>query len=138
MSHYTRHRDGVLLVDANRGLLDILTELLSRADDRLTVETATDGQSALRSLAEGSVDCVVAGYELPDMNGRELFAAVREVDPDVGFVLLSHREPPDLPDGVAADVDAAYQKVAAVDRFPELTCRIRSLVREGRTVTSES
>lgn len=138
MSEDTRQRDRVLLVDANGGLLDMLTALLARADDRLAVETATDGQAALRRLAEGSVDCVVAGYDLPDMDGRELFTAVRELDPDVGFVLLSHREPPNLPDGVAADVDAAYQKVAAVDRFPELTCQIRSLVREGQTATTES
>lgn len=127
MSDQTTHR--VLLVDDNPGVLDMLTALLERADDRLAIETATSGRAALAVLADRPVECIVTGYELSEMTGLELFAAVREDHPDVRFVLLSHREPARLPTEGAAEVDASYQMMDAVDRFPELANRILRLGR---------
>ncbi len=50
------------------------------------VVTATGRATALQQL-EGRVDCVVSAYELGDRNGIELLGAVRELRPELPFVL---------------------------------------------------
>ncbi|TKX75843.1 PAS domain S-box protein [Halorubrum sp. GN11_10-6_MGM] len=53
-----------------------------------TATTASEGASR---LADGDVDCVVSGYELPASTGVELLESVRADDPDVPFILHARR-----------------------------------------------
>ncbi|MFB6074782.1 MAG: ATP-binding protein [Haloarculaceae archaeon] len=62
---------------------------LERADGPFHFETAASASEALDRLTDGTVDCVLASYELPGMDGVEFLEAVRETRPDLPFVLFA-------------------------------------------------
>ena len=55
------------------------------------VLTARDGKTSLEIYAEQSdqIDMVVLDYVMPGMGGREVFEALRRIDPDVRVLLSS-------------------------------------------------
>ena len=50
---------------------------------------ATDGEDALRKLAEEDIGLVISDMRMPKMSGTELLAAIREKDPELPVVLIS-------------------------------------------------
>ncbi|PSP80826.1 hypothetical protein BRC81_01700 [Halobacteriales archaeon QS_1_68_20] len=93
----------ILVVDDDPAFGEMMAELLQHADERMAVVTADGGVGGLAHLADDSVDCVVAEYEMRAVDGLELFEAARKTDPAIGFLLLS------------------------IDRIVEVAHRIRSL-----------
>src|SRR6056297_1588793 len=80
----------VLHVD-DPSVTDVVASALEREDDQFLVRAATIPDKGLEMVADGDVDCVVAGYDLPDGDGLSFLEAVRESDPDLPFVL--HADP---------------------------------------------
>jgi PAS domain S-box-containing protein len=80
--------DRVLYVDDDPRIPDV-EAALAGADDRLSVEVATDADDGLAGLRDGDVDCVVCGYRLPDRDGIAFLEAVRDAYPDLPFVLFT-------------------------------------------------
>jgi DNA-binding response OmpR family regulator len=64
----------VLLVDDNPMVLGLLTSALSQA---AKVSTATDGADALMRCIDEPFDLVVADYQMPSMDGRQLLEKIR-------------------------------------------------------------
>ncbi|MEF8786447.1 MAG: PAS domain S-box protein [Haloarculaceae archaeon] len=80
-------RTTVLYVDGDANRADTAAVSLERADERITVQTATDAGTGVEVLADADIDCVVSAYELPGQNGIEFLEAVREEHPDLPFIL---------------------------------------------------
>jgi CheY-like chemotaxis protein len=53
------------------------------------VLTATDGQQALEIFSQGSIDAVILDYRMPGMNGGEVAARMRKINPAVPIILYS-------------------------------------------------
>ena len=53
------------------------------------VLTATSGEQGLAILAQSDVDLVVLDYYMPGMNGGEVAAEVRRLDPKIPIIFLS-------------------------------------------------
>ena len=68
------------------------------------VVTATSGREGLALFASHVVRAVVLDYAMPEMNGDEVAAALRRLDPAVKIVLYSAYV--DLPEEVLRWVDA--------------------------------
>lgn len=66
----------VLVVDDQFTVRELQRSILETAG--YEVETAPGGQEALSRLAEGDVDLVMTDIEMPEMDGFELLAAIRE------------------------------------------------------------
>ncbi|MFB6137606.1 MAG: GAF domain-containing protein [Halobacteriaceae archaeon] len=81
--------DHLLVVDDDPEVLGLLREWLDRSDHEFAVETTTDPTAALERFRAEPVDCVVSDYQMPEMTGVDLLRAVREVDPEVPFVLFT-------------------------------------------------
>ncbi|WP_251341421.1 PAS domain S-box protein [Haloplanus halophilus] len=60
---------------------------LADAVEGAEVREATTAEGALERVAEGSVDCVVSAYRLPDADGLDLLSRLREREPGLPFVL---------------------------------------------------
>lgn len=121
----------ILLVDDSPKFANVMAALLEHTDDRFTITSEPSGQAALDHLADNPVDCIISDYEMPGKNGLELFAAVREDHPSVGFILMSNHDPAMLAtEATNAGVDAFYQKTSGVDQYAEVARHIRSLVEE--------
>jgi CheY-like chemotaxis protein len=89
------------------------------------VVTATSGREGLALFASRAISAVVLDYAMPEMNGDEVAAALKRIDPAVKILLFSAYV--DLPEEVLRWVDAYAIKgehpkalLAAVRRL--LTC----------------
>jgi DNA-binding NarL/FixJ family response regulator len=79
----------VLLVEDNDVYRDALDFLLRRRDDVTVVGAVAGGSSAAAACAELGADVVVIDYRLPDLDGPEAAAEVRERCPGAAVVFLS-------------------------------------------------
>jgi CheY-like chemotaxis protein len=79
----------ILFVDDEEEILRVGRKILAGLGYR--VLTARDGQSSLEIYtAQGDeIDLVVLDYVMPGMGGREVFEALRQLDPDVRVLLSS-------------------------------------------------
>jgi len=79
----------VLHVDADPAVPRRVEAALDAEPGSFDVVSETNPRDALARIDAGSVDCVVSGYDLPEMDGIAFLEAVRERDPDVSFVLFT-------------------------------------------------
>ena len=84
-----------LCVDADDDARRELMRALS-AESSVTVLAASSVEEAKATLAETAVDCVVTEYDLPDGNGLDLVAWLREVSPATWCLLYTDERPPDI------------------------------------------
>ena len=79
----------ILLVDDEDMIRQVLTESLRRAGHE--VETARNGEVALRMLKQKHYDCVVSDVKMPGMDGPTLHQAIRAIDPAAAdtFIFIS-------------------------------------------------
>lgn len=73
----------LLIVDDDPGQLRVLARALSLRRRDLTVLTASHGLEAIEVLEVGPVDVVLTDLQMPEMNGFDLLAWLREHQPHV-------------------------------------------------------
>ena len=77
----------VLVVDSDASVRRAAHELLGRLG--CVVETAHDGQEAFLMVRSFHYDVVIADIRLPDMNGYECFAQIREIHEHLPVILMT-------------------------------------------------
>jgi len=77
----------ILVVDDEPLVCDSIRRML--AVDGYQVETATSGEAALALLGKDKFDVIITDYELPLMNGDELAAAIKALDPNLPIALIT-------------------------------------------------
>ena len=123
----------VLHVDDEPGFSDLTAEFLERQDDRFVVETATDADEGRERLAAAEFDCVVSDYEMPGRNGIEFLTAVREIHPELPFILFTGKGSETIAsDAISAGVTDYLQKGAGTDQYELLANRIGNAVSQIR------
>ncbi len=68
----------VLVVDDEVDILNLASQILSRQDYR--VQTAVDGESALRHLAAERFDLIISDWKMPGLNGQQRFERLLATD----------------------------------------------------------
>ncbi len=114
----------VLVVDDEPALLDAVGYALR--SEGFDVSTATDGERALQTLTDDSIELVVLDIMLPRLSGIEVCRRMREAS-DVPIILLSARD---------AEVDRVLGLESGADDYvtkpfsmPELLSRVRAVLR---------
>jgi len=99
----------ILVVDDEQLLHGVLERLLTRHGMRVT--SCHSGTEAVEALRTHEVDLVITDIQMPEMNGFELLAHVREEYPDIAVVMITGH----------ANVQHAVQAMAngAVDYLPK-------------------
>jgi|SRR5580658_8188395 CheY-like chemotaxis protein len=77
----------ILLVDDNKLGLCARKSVLEELGHRIA--TAANGVDALELFVDRKFDMVVTDYKMPRMNGLELIASLRKIDPDLPVILIS-------------------------------------------------
>lgn len=80
------HGKSVLVIDDEESILQLVAEILTSSGYR--VDTATDGESALRRVAQGQYDLAVCDLKMPGMNGREFFEQLSLKNPTLAHNLI--------------------------------------------------
>ena len=85
----------VLYVDDNATSLEFRSHVLSEFDS-IAVSTATTVTAGLERLDRGDIDCVLSDLNMPNRDGMEFLAAVRERHPQLPFILLTGLQPDEV------------------------------------------
>jgi len=80
-----------------------------------SVLTATSGREGLRLFAANPVKAVVLDYAMPEMDGCQVAAELRRLNPEIKILLLSAY--PDLPQEVLDLVDGRVVKGTSPTAF---------------------
>jgi two-component system, NtrC family, response regulator HydG len=80
----------VLLIDDEAGERDAVAAVLRAAGH--TVAVAASGREAQECLERADTDVVVLDLGLPDVDGLDLLPVLKQVDPNVGVVVLTGRD----------------------------------------------
>jgi two-component system, NtrC family, sensor kinase len=70
----------VLVVDDEVDILELVSKILVRQG--YGVQTALDGESALRFMAAGRFDLIISDWKMPGLSGQQLFERLLATDPD--------------------------------------------------------
>lgn len=78
----------LVLVDDEFSYIDLLQQLLS---DHLAcpVHGFTKPADALRAIPGLNVGMIITDYQMPDMNGLQLIAAVQKINPSIPAVMIT-------------------------------------------------
>ena len=115
----------VLVVDEDKDVLELTETFLEREADALTVFPEPSAKAALDRVSDDDIDCVVSDFRMPEMDGLELFDAVRERHSDIPFFLLTAATDDETLDSARdAGVTGLIQKGAGTDHYTDLAAQI--------------
>lgn len=120
--------DRVLVVEDDPHIGDVLARYL--AHEGVEVEVVRDGADGLGRALEWLPDLVVLDLMLPRVDGFEVFRRLRAVAPIPVIMLTARGDEADRVTGLEMGADDYVAKPFSVR---EVTARIRSVLRRGRT-----
>jgi PAS domain S-box-containing protein len=133
MSEGARGEIRVLYVDNDPVFTDVVSDVLEREFDSITVETETTASTAVSALTDSTFDCVVSEFELPDKNGLELLDHVRRHEENLPFILFTDDGTEKLAsDAISAGVTDYLRKGQTATQYTELTDCIERAVGNHR------
>jgi CheY-like chemotaxis protein len=77
----------ILIVDDSQELLDVISEYMETSG--FTVNSTTQSLDALRLIAVTGYDVVVSDIHMPEMDGLELMAQIKNKHPGLPVVLIT-------------------------------------------------
>jgi DNA-binding response OmpR family regulator len=77
----------ILLVDDDLDTCDVMSKLLSACG--YEADVALDGKTALRLAGQRQYGVAIVDYQMPGMNGVELFRQLRETQPELAGIFLT-------------------------------------------------
>jgi DNA-binding NtrC family response regulator len=84
----TENKKRILVVDDEELIRDTLKHLLE--DTKLySVQTAQDGETAISLLKQQSFDLLITDYNMPEMNGYELFKRCKTIRPNLPVIFMT-------------------------------------------------
>lgn len=113
----------ILVVDDEVGLRNSLKELLQESYD---VETAEDGEQALKLIQEKSFEIVLSDLKMPKLDGLSLLAKIRELSPLTSFILMTAQG--SIEGAVAAIHAGADDYLSKPIEFAEVFHRINRII----------
>lgn len=77
----------ILFIDDQQDFLDSISFWMKSKG--YEVEVALDGKTGIKKIREGSIDVAFVDYKMPEMNGLEVIAKVREFDSNIPLVIVT-------------------------------------------------
>jgi len=118
----------ILVVDDEKLIRWSLKEHLQQEGYKVTA--VEDGKSTIQALSEEAIDLVLLDYKLPDMNGLEVLAQLRTVQPDLPVVMVTSYS--SVENAVAAMRAGANDYVTKPFRNEDITLRVERVLETGR------
>ncbi|MDE2510992.1 MAG: response regulator [Elusimicrobia bacterium] len=85
MDETPKERAGILVVDDERGMRDLLSSELGAHGYRVSV--AADGREAVEKIRVGKFEVVISDISMPNMGGLDLLAEIKRTAPGVEVIL---------------------------------------------------
>ncbi|MCG6972964.1 MAG: response regulator [Desulfobacterales bacterium] len=118
----------VLLVDDEKGFVDVISKRMSRRN--IDVTKAYSGREALQALRRTDFDAVVLDLKMEDMDGIEILKIFKNIVPDLPVIMLTgHGSEETARDGIGLGASDYLMKPCD---FDELIAKIKDVVSFGR------
>ncbi len=120
----------LLIVDDEKDVLETLTDAFIVFGHQVT--KAQNGREALEYFKHGDFDLAIIDVELPVMNGLDLTAEIKKIEPEFPVILItgySHLYKPQ--DVLSLDVEAFLKKPINVTELVSIINQIISRKRTG-------
>ncbi|HOY65602.1 MAG TPA: sigma-54 dependent transcriptional regulator [Candidatus Ozemobacteraceae bacterium] len=79
--------NSILIVDDEKSILFSLKAALTK--EGYTVRTSESPQDAVKLVEPGAFQVIISDFNMPGMNGVDLLRRVKQVDPEVVFILMT-------------------------------------------------
>jgi CheY-like chemotaxis protein len=123
----------VLIVDDDPSLADLMASQLRGLRDEFSIRVETDPNDALDAVDEEDIDCVLSDYHMPEMNGLELLRYVRQMDPNIPFILFTARGSEEIAsNAVSEGVTDYFRKRRGEEQWRVLANRIENVAARYR------
>jgi DNA-binding NarL/FixJ family response regulator len=124
----------VLLIDDHQIVLESLSLLLSSFEGVVVTGTFSDGRDAIKYYEENGADIIITDMRMPIMNGVEVCAEVRKINPHVKVLMLTMVEDAkQIREAIKVGVNGYVLKMADAD---ELFLAIKTVL-EGKRYFSD-
>jgi PAS domain S-box-containing protein len=122
----------VLHVDDEPTVSELVADHLEHRDDSISVITEQRAEEGLTHLTDEPIHCVVSDYDMPGTNGLEFLREVRDIYPNLPFVLFTARGNEEVAsEAIEAGVTDYLQKGGA-ESYDLLHRRIQHAVNHSR------
>jgi len=81
----------VLIVDDHQDTAHLITEIL-RTSTQARITTVLSGELAIKTLKVENYDLVICDFHMPEMNGHEVFLAIKDAGHDCQFLLFTNAD----------------------------------------------
>lgn len=124
----------VLLVDDNEQWARFVASDLEAEYPSITVHLALSPNEAMLQLGEFDIDCVVADYQMPEVDGLELLERLRRERPELPYILATSEGSEDI---ASAAIDAGVSDYVVKDpRVDQLSVFASKIHRASRLPAS--
>lgn len=125
----------VLLIDDHHIVLESLSLLLSSFDGMTVSGAYSDGREAIEYYRNNGADIIITDMRMPIMNGVEICAEVRKIDPQVKVLMLTMVEDAkQIREAIKIGVNGYVLKMADAD---ELLLAIKTVLDGKRYFSDE-
>ncbi|WP_128225442.1 ATP-binding protein [Halobacteriaceae archaeon SHR40] len=124
-----------LVVDDSDFFASLTADQLETEHGIQTVK-ATSADEALATLETGSFDCIVSDYDMPEMDGLDLYQQLSDSGSELPFILLTSRTDDEIvTEAITMGVDDYIRKgdVSQQDGFTVVANRIENVVSHRKT-----
>lgn len=95
LAEYSNLKKKILIADDEAYIVDLFSEYLSSMG--FLIQSSQSGKEALEIYSDFKPDLVITDYEMPEMNGYELFKEIRIKNPKQAFIMITGAFlPPDI------------------------------------------
>jgi DNA-binding NtrC family response regulator len=77
----------ILVIDDEPGIRDLFSRELT--SEGYGVETASDGEDALRKMESKKFDAVICDLLMPKLGGLDVLEAIRKKDPEIKVIMMT-------------------------------------------------
>ncbi|WP_196219592.1 PAS domain-containing protein [Halorubrum sp. BV1] len=123
----------ILHIDDDRDFADLVSVFLHRERDYFDVVSKNDPRDGLDYLNEADVDCIVADYEMPILDGLDVLDRVRDDFADLPFILFTGKGSEEIAsEAISNGVTEYLQKGGGREQYEVLANRIEQAVARHR------
>ncbi len=123
----------LLVVDDELSMREFLKILLEK--EGYQVFTAPNGKTAIDSILKHPIDLVISDIRMPGMSGLDLLAAIKEINIDIGVIMITAFASPD--DAVTAMKNGAFDYITKPFNVDEIKDVIHSGLAKKNNVSAQ-
>lgn len=126
----------ILIVEDEAAIRRVLVKILEEESSDYVVESAENGEEALKKIVNEDYDLVISDIKMPKMDGEELLIEAKKIKPEAVFVMISGHG--DLETAVNTMRLGAYDYISKPPDLNRLLTTVRNALDTSKLVVENT